>query len=67
VPTTKSIKELEETNKNIKTTKQVADRIKLMYEKEVPSLKIQDTSNEKLISKIIEMHYNINQAIKSLD
>lgn len=64
---TKSITQIETTDRKIKITKQVQDRISYMYNKELPSLKIQETWNEKLLIKLIDMHLNLWKAIKTLD
>lgn len=61
------IKDIAWTDASLKTTQEVQQRIDLMYKKELPFAEMQDVSNEALQSKIIYMHYNLSQAIKTLD
>lgn len=52
---------------NLKNTKNIEEIIREMYRKELPYAQLQDISTENLQSKIIELHYNLSQAIYNLD
>lgn len=62
-----SLDKIGKTQENILLTNEISDRINFMYKKELPWAQMQDTENDKLRSRLIEMHYDINQAIKVLD
>lgn len=55
------------TRDDLKNTRNIEETIKEMYRKELPYAQLQDISTENLQAKIIEIHYNMSQAIYYLD
>ncbi len=55
------------TKTDIKQTASIEQRIAQMYNMELPFAQIEDTSNEKLMWRIAELHYNLAQTIKALN
>jgi hypothetical protein len=51
----------------VKKTQDIQNRLDFIYKSQIDYAQKQDISDEKLLSRIIEMHYNLNQAIKVLD
>lgn len=62
-----SIKDFTKSYSKLKDTKKIEELISEMYNKELPYSKLQDTSTEQLQWRIIELHYNLTQTIKTLD
>lgn len=52
---------------NLYFTSQIEERIAEMYKMELPYASFQDNSVESLESRIMELHYNLTQAIENLD
>ena len=55
------------TTDEVETTQSIEATISGIYEKQLLFAPVQDTGTQKLISKIIRMHYNLVEAINNLD
>jgi hypothetical protein len=61
------IEELVETDQDVQDTQAVENMIDLVYRKELPFAEVQDTSAEKLQTKLIDYHISLTEIIKQLD
>ncbi len=55
------------TTDEIQKTEDIRNNIEELYAQQLPFAAVQDTATEKLISKIIRMHYTISNSINTLD
>lgn len=59
--------EFSQTRNDLTKTANIEEVIAELYNKELPSAQFQDLNTQNLQSKMIEMHYNLSQAIKTFD
>jgi SpoU rRNA methylase family enzyme len=56
-----------QTSNEKQRTEDIANNVASLYEKQLPFIRVQDSTSQKLIAKIIQMHYSLTNSINVLD
>lgn len=56
-----------QTSNEKQRTEDIANNVASLYEKQLPFIRVQDSTSQKLIAKIIQMHYSLTNSINILD